>query len=141
MKNAVLSRREREKNQHRQEVLDTALKLFSEKGFYNVSMQEIAEKSEFGIGTLYNYFESKEQLFTELMKAGIEKFQDFLVPILDSNEREDKKISEFIRSHIDLIESNIELIRLYISQYGATFVKPVYQFPSMDLEALITKKL
>ena len=52
MNKTKLSRREREKIRHKEEILEAALMLFSEKGFQNVSMQEIAKASEFGIGTL-----------------------------------------------------------------------------------------
>ena len=58
MKQIKLSRREREKLRHRKEMLDAALKLFSEKGFHNVSMHEIAQKAEFAIGTLYKFFKN-----------------------------------------------------------------------------------
>jgi len=137
-----LSRREREKKRHKKEILGAALRLFSEKGFHNVSMQEIAEASEFGVGTLYNFFESKEQLFVELMKTGIEKFGQLLIPILDSNKEEEKKLSEFIQAHVDLIESNIDFIRLYISQYGTTTsVMPMLKNISIDLKVITAKKL
>ena len=66
---AELPRKEREKLQHKEEILTVALKLFSDRGFHNVSMQEIAEESEFSVGTLYKFFESKESLFAALMKS------------------------------------------------------------------------
>ena len=53
MPSETLPRREREKMRQRKEMLDAALDLFSEKGYHNASMQEIAHKSEFAIGTLY----------------------------------------------------------------------------------------
>ena len=40
--NAKLSRRERERQRHKAEILSAAVKLFSERGFHNVSMNEIA---------------------------------------------------------------------------------------------------
>jgi AcrR family transcriptional regulator len=142
MSKVKLSRREREKNEHKGEILKAALKLFSEKGFHNVSMNDIASKSEFGVGTLYTFFESKEQLFVELMKTGIEKFAQILIPILDSNKEEEKKLSEFIQAHVDLIESNIEFIRLYISHYGTTTsVIPMLKDISIDLKVITAKKL
>jgi TetR/AcrR family transcriptional regulator len=142
MSTTKLSRKEREKLGHRKEILEAALSLFSNKGFHNVSMQEIADKSEFGIGTLYTFFESKEQLFVELMKAGIERFHQLLIPILESNQEEEKKLSEFIQSHVDLMESNIEFIRLYISQYGrAAIARPVIEDESIDLKKILLKKL
>ena len=136
-----LPRKERERLRHRQEILETTLKLFSERGFHNVSIQEIAEESEFGVGTIYNYFESKEQLFAELMKTGIEKIGQLLIPILNSNQEEEKKLSEFIRAHVDIIESNIDFIKLYISQYGtSTSANPMLKDMS-NLKTTIAAKL
>jgi len=141
MRETPLSRKEREKLRHREEILETALRLFSENGFHNVSMQEIAEESEFAVGTLYNFFESKEQLFVELMKAGIEKIGELLIPILDSKQDEKEKLSEFIRVHVDMIESNVEFIKLYISQYGmSTSVNPMLKDIS-NLKRTVTVKL
>ncbi len=51
-----LSRREKEKLRQRRQMLDAALELFSEKGYHSVSMHQIAERSEFAIGTLYKFF-------------------------------------------------------------------------------------
>jgi len=136
-----LSRKIKERFRHRQEILDTALKLFSEWGFHAVSMQDIASESEFGVGTLYNYFESKEQLFVELMRGGIEKIGQLLIPILDSNQEEEKKLSEFICAHVDMTESNVEYIKLYISQYGTnTAVNPILKDIS-NLKTTVAAKL
>ena len=141
MSKTKLSRREREKKGHKEEILGAALRLFSEKGFHNVSMQDIANESEFGVGTIYNFFDSKEQLFIELMKAGIEKIGQLLIPILDSNQQEQKKLSEFIRVHVDIIEGNAEFIKLYISQYGmSTSVNPMLKDIS-NLKTTLAAKL
>jgi len=141
MDKTKLPRKKREKLLHREEILEAALSLFSSKGFHNVSMQDIASKSEFGVGTLYNFFDSKEQLFVELMKAGIEKIGQLLLPILDSNQQEQKKLSEFIRAHVDIIEGNVEFIKLYISQYGmSTSVNPMLKDIS-DLKTTVAAKL
>jgi len=141
MDKTKLSRKEREKLLHREEILEAALSLFSSKGFHNVSMQDIANESEFGVGTLYNFFDSKEQLFVELMKTGIEKIGQLLIPILDSNKQEQEKLSEFIRVHADMIENNVEFIKLYISQYGtSTSVNPMLKDIS-NLKTTVAAKL
>ncbi|NCC26054.1 MAG: TetR/AcrR family transcriptional regulator, partial [Deltaproteobacteria bacterium] len=57
------TRRERERLRQRQDILAGALALFAEKGYHNVSMQEIAERTEFATGTLYKFFPSKEDLY------------------------------------------------------------------------------
>ena len=39
--------------------------LFSSKGFKKTNIKEIAEQAGIGVGTFYNYYDSKEQLFIE----------------------------------------------------------------------------
>ncbi len=138
----TLPRKQREILRHRKEILAVAVRLFAQRGFHNVSMQDIAKEAEFGVGTLYNFFDSKEQLFIELMKTGIEEFRKRLLPILDSDKQEEEKLAEFIRSHIDLVESNLELVRLYISQYGIrSSIKPMLKDIGTDLRAMVSEKL
>ena len=74
MADQKLPRREREKLRQRREMLAAALDLFSQKGYHNVSMQEIAEKAEFAIGTLYKFFQSKEDLYKTMV---LERCDDF----------------------------------------------------------------
>src|SRR5258708_13353009 len=55
-------RREREKKELRQEILDAARDLFVREGFENVSMRKIAEKIEYSPTTIYLYFQDKADL-------------------------------------------------------------------------------
>ena len=50
----------------RDDILKAALKLFVEQGEQSTSMKWIAEEAECGIGTMYNYFKSKEELINVL---------------------------------------------------------------------------
>lgn len=52
-----LSRRERERRRRRRAMLQAAQSVFAEKGYTQATLDEIAERAEFGKGTLYNYFE------------------------------------------------------------------------------------
>ncbi len=59
-------RREREKKEMRDKILNAALKLFVEEGFKNVSIRKIAKRIEYSPGTIYLYFEDKDEIFFEL---------------------------------------------------------------------------
>jgi TetR/AcrR family transcriptional regulator, repressor of fatR-cypB operon len=60
---STLSRRDRERRRRRQDMLDAAKAVFAEKGYSNATVDEIAQRAEYGKGTLYNYFEGgKEDL-------------------------------------------------------------------------------
>lgn len=114
----VLTRKEKEKLMHKDAILKAALRLFSSKGFHNVSMQDISAEAEFAVGTLYNFFASKEQLFTELLSGCAERIYEILWPILTGDGREDEILRKFIRSHNRLVEENIDFIKLYVSEQG-----------------------
>jgi AcrR family transcriptional regulator len=50
----------------RQRILDTALRLFAAKGYYETSMRDIAAEAECSLGLAYRYFASKEDIVLEL---------------------------------------------------------------------------
>lgn len=58
-----LSRKEKEYKFRRNIILESAEELFNEKGFENVSMDEIAQRADFSRQTLYSYFENRDELF------------------------------------------------------------------------------
>jgi AcrR family transcriptional regulator len=114
MSAAGSSRKERERQRHRQEILEAALHLFAEKGFPNVSMQEIAAAAEFATGTLYKFFPSKEELFFELLEATAEEGLGVVLPVLEGSEDELVKLSRFIRVHERVIRELGPALRLYV---------------------------
>jgi TetR/AcrR family transcriptional regulator len=117
-----LSRREKERLRHRKEILEAALELFSEKGFHNVSMQEIAKKAEFAIGTLYKFFENKEDLYKALVLEQSEEFHNALARAIEASEDEIEKLRNFVRVKGELFRANVSMIRLYFAETrGASF--------------------
>lgn len=122
MENNSLPRREREKLKQRQEMLAAALELFSEKGFHNVSMQEIAQKSEFAIGTLYKFFKNKEDLYKALMLEQAEKFREALTNAIEESTDEIEKLRNYVKTKGQFFRENISMVRLYFAETrGASF--------------------
>ena len=72
-----LTRRERERERQKKEVLQAAEKVFSKRGFLKTPMNEIAKESEFAVGTLYKFFKDKETLYNEMIEAKAEEYLDF----------------------------------------------------------------
>ena len=69
---SALSRRDRERLARREAMLDAALAVFSEKGYGGASVDEIAERAEFGKGTIYNYFPGgKDELYFALFEERV----------------------------------------------------------------------
>ncbi len=68
----LLSRRERERVARREAMLDAALTVFADNGFEGATVDEIAERAEFGKGTIYNYFpDGKDELYMALFEERV----------------------------------------------------------------------
>jgi len=59
--------RERKKKQSEEKITSSARDIFLKKGYNNTTMDEIATKADIGVGTLYNYFKSKAEIFISIM--------------------------------------------------------------------------
>jgi TetR/AcrR family transcriptional regulator len=117
-----IPRREREKLRQRQEMLSAALGLFSEKGYHNVSMHEIAEKAEFAIGTLYKFFKNKEDLYKALVLEQADTFHDTLTKAIQESDDEIEKLRNYVRVKGEIFRANVSVIRLYFAETrGASF--------------------
>jgi len=122
MQEKNLSRREREKLIQRQEMLAAAIELFSEKGYHNVSMQEIAGKAEFAVGTLYKFFKNKEDLYSALMVERADKFHDALTDAIEEADDEIEKLRNYVKTKGKVFMENVSSIRLYFAETrGASF--------------------
>ena len=62
--------------QKKKYILDTARKVFAEKGFKNVTMKDIVEACEISRGGLYLYFESTEQILMEVLQMEADETDD-----------------------------------------------------------------
>lgn len=65
-------RREREKAQRRQDILDAARQVFFERGFHQPTVDDVAARAEVSKGTIYLYFKSKEEILAHLLLEGLD---------------------------------------------------------------------
>ncbi|GAB4109460.1 MAG: TetR/AcrR family transcriptional regulator [Thermoflexibacter sp.] len=80
----VLERKEREKIQRRNVIIDAAERVFFKEGIENASMDQVALEAELSKGTLYLYFKSKEELYKAIIIRGFialkRKLKEAVVP-------------------------------------------------------------
>ncbi len=78
----VKERKEREKRQRSNDILEAARRSFEEKGFLNTTLQDVAKEAEISVGLIYRYFESKEDIFASLALKGAQQFDRDLETML-----------------------------------------------------------
>ena len=66
--NKKQSRREREREARRLEILEAARKVFGARGYEGATLDDVAREAEFAKGTLYSYFDSKAELFAAVIE-------------------------------------------------------------------------
>ncbi|MFZ1946077.1 MAG: TetR/AcrR family transcriptional regulator [bacterium] len=76
-----LPRKERERIMHRDAILDAARDLLTVKPYDQITVQEIAAKSEFSVGYIYKVFDSKESIYVTLIR----KLGDDMIAIMDAH--------------------------------------------------------
>lgn len=118
-------------------ICDAALKLFARKGYHETTVREIAEASGLGIGTLYSYIKTKEDIlyliyqrifshFQERMRTAVEGIDDpaqQLRVALEAtlkiyDEFQDTVLLLYQESHVlsrRTLQSLFEVDRLYVS--------------------------
>ena len=78
-----ISQRQLEERKMRQDrILEGALNVFKSKGLEGATMDEIANASGFGKGTLYYYFKSKEEVFSAILVEGWHNIWESLEPVM-----------------------------------------------------------
>lgn len=74
----IKERKEREKEQRKQTIVDAAEKIFFSKGIDNATMDDVAEKAELSKGTLYLYFKNKDELFWAIHLRGLSLLSEYM---------------------------------------------------------------
>jgi AcrR family transcriptional regulator len=102
----VTERREREKLQRREEILEGAEELFFTRGFERTRMVEIAEAVELSKGTLYLYFNSKEQLAYAILLRSLDVLTRLLREAADGARRGIDKVHAMARAYISFYQDH-----------------------------------
>jgi TetR/AcrR family fatty acid metabolism transcriptional regulator len=111
-----LSRKEREYQTHRKEILSAAERVFAEKGFFSSTMSEIAERAEFGTGTLYKYFKSKDDLYFTLIDEKTDTINHLVKAELSREASPVVRIREVLGLQFEFVEKNRDFFRIYTSE-------------------------
>jgi AcrR family transcriptional regulator len=83
------------KEQARVKIIEQALKMFSERGYYRTKMTDIASELGVSKGAIYQYFDSKEQLFIEAIRHHGERRAKAVRGFLDSGSFQSMSTGDF----------------------------------------------
>ncbi|WP_198510261.1 TetR/AcrR family transcriptional regulator [Bacillus solitudinis] len=106
------------KESKRQLILQAALQTFVEEGYERATIQKIAQRAGVGKGTTYEYFPSKETLFSEVVYSGIETVIDELVAELKKPGTVSDRIQRLYEKNVIMFQSKTELKDIMLNEMG-----------------------
>ncbi len=105
-------RRKREKENRKNAILKAARKLFFEKGFKPVTVESIAKKAELSKGSIYLYYNSKEEIYTQILLSDIDKFHERISDLLQNPSSASDVLLKLANIYVDFFLNDRELFRI-----------------------------
>ena len=112
---------QRRKDARPQEILDAALAVFAEKGFAATRMDDIAARAGVTKGTIYLYFDSKEEVFKSLVRESIGTTLSAVVASAGAFEGSARALLEFVLGNVGrfvLTSDRVVLPKIILAEAG-----------------------
>jgi AcrR family transcriptional regulator len=111
----LAERRKREKKNRKNAILKAARRLFFDNGFRPVTVESIAKKAELSKGSIYLYFKSKEEIYTQILLSDIDKFHEHFKDLHQKSTSASEAITKFAIIYVDLFLNDRELFRILMT--------------------------
>src|SRR3954469_4069992 len=106
---ANAGRREERKAQNRAKLLEAARKVFAEKGYGAATARDIVRETDLATGTFYNYFESKEEVFTALLEELSEQARKAVRAGRREGDTIEERVENGYRAYFELVVEEREM--------------------------------
>ncbi|WP_196493873.1 TetR/AcrR family transcriptional regulator [Ornithinibacillus caprae] len=104
----------------REDIFQAGLKLFSQHGYSKTTIKDVAEEAGVSFGTVFTYFETKDQLFHACVTEPLVEFREHIMEIRNRLETLTlQQLKQIIDQHVDMFfekEREIRVIQYVIGQ-------------------------
>jgi len=118
-------------------ILDTALEMFANEGYYPTSISKIANAAGISKGLIYNYFKSKEEIIRTIIMQGLNDLAAFFDPDKDGILTREE-IGYFIEGIFETVKRDQHFWKLYFTIF---MQPPVLRLVEKPLTRLINNSL
>lgn len=105
-------RREREVEARRADILSAARTVFAHRGYSGATLDEIASRAAFAKGTLYNYFDSKRELFRAVVLSVLDDITEIARASVRAGGGTEDVFLRYAASTIDYYKCNREILQI-----------------------------
>ncbi len=82
----------------RQTIMQTAEKLFKSRRIHEITLEEVAQKARVGKGTIYLYFENKDDLFFQVATSGFDELCELIREQVSQEDRFEDQLLQMCRA-------------------------------------------
>ena len=143
------TRRERRAAERKMQIITAAANLFAEKGFHRTTTRDIADEADVSEGTLYNYFDSKDDLLLDIMdmlddlpseadqfdQVASQDAREFLIKMMKGRREMTDQYHPMLQAVLSEIMVNPDLRQRYYDEQ----ISPGIILISRHLQALLDK--
>jgi TetR/AcrR family transcriptional regulator len=123
---AALSRREQRRRQHQElsrgQLLDAAEEVFGRKGFHETTLKEVAELAEFSVGSVYSFFENKDDLFRQIFVRRGDQFMADMRAALGDGASPLEQLHRLVDLEVGFFREHPHFGRLFLRYSSATMM-------------------
>ena len=99
-------------------ILVSAMEVFSECGFYEADVDEIAHRANVGKGTVYNHFGNKRKLFLSVVEWGPGALNDKILTAVENIKGVKNQIQKALRVYFEFFEDHQNFFRVFVQERG-----------------------
>jgi AcrR family transcriptional regulator len=124
---------ERIRRATREQILQTALSLFCERGYYSTSIEEIAKQAQISKGLLYHYFQSKAEVLAALVDLRIDEVL-LVMNAAKTQPTPAEQIRHIVEGALADVQRQPDVFRFYLNLFGQPNLDPVVAQSSQKLK-------
>lgn len=126
-KQASTVSRKLRKTGRKEEIIQVAAALFSNKSYHDVTMDQIAAEVGVAKGTIYLYFDSKENLYLEILEDTYEEIESILEKEIAKSDPAPQKLKKILRLIFKFYLQNMDVLRI-LSRDETHLIREHYEF-------------
>lgn len=108
----VISARRMTREDKRRRIIEAAVEVFADKGFFGARVSEIADRAGVADGTIYLYFKSKDDILISLFEEKMAEILERLETLLGRIEEPEEKMRHYIVEHLRLVAEQPKLMQV-----------------------------
>ena len=125
---AATSRREQRRQVQqelsRSQLLDAAEEVFGDKGFHEATLKEVAELAEFSVGSVYSFFDNKEDLYLSVLLRRGSEFLPGMEAAVASGDDPVAQLHALVDFEVGFFRRYPHFGRLYLHSAGSMMAAP-----------------